>query len=242
MYKKFFKRMLDIFFSFILIILLTPFFLTLSLIIFVTNGMPIIYKQKRVGKNNRIFNIYKFKSMNNKKDQQGSLLEDEKRITKFGHFLRRTSIDELPQFFNVLFGSMSFIGPRPKTVEETLFIVSTKYIDRHNVKPGITGLAVINGRNDLSPEDAYSFDVKYTKAVTIFKDFKIFFMTIPLVLNRKGVNAKNTFSFLPHYIYWKNVSIFNELEINNIKNNALIIIRSTVKKIDINKDYSKSVI
>lgn len=186
MYKNFLKRMLDIFLSIILILLLSPVYLILAIFVAINLGTPIIFKQERPGKNGKIFKLYKFRSMSNKKDKTGKLLPDEERLTSFGKKLRSTSLDELPELINILKGEMSFVGPRPLLVEY-LPLYNEKQKHRHDVRPGLTGLAQVNGRNQLSWEEKFEYDLKYVSNVSFITDMKIFFKTITLVFKREGV-------------------------------------------------------
>lgn len=185
MYKVF-KRFFDIVFSAGLIAVLSPLLIILSFLVLVCVGRPIIFKQPRPGKNRKIFMFYKFRSMNFKTDENGNLLPDSQRITKFGKFLRKTSLDELPQLFNILKGDMSFIGPRPKLVEDMIFFPDdTKTFD---VKPGLTGLAQVNGRIDNTWESVLVYNDTYVEKMSFGMDLKILFKTVGVVLSRKGVN------------------------------------------------------
>lgn len=149
MYRKYIKRLLDIIFSLILIILLLPVFIIVAVLVKVNLGSPVIFKQKRPGKDEKIFTLYKFRSMNNKKDKNGELLPDAKRLTKFGKILRSTSLDELPELFNILKGNMSFIGPRPLAVKYIDYYTEKEH-HRHDVLPGLTGLAQVNRKKQFT--------------------------------------------------------------------------------------------
>lgn len=191
MYKGFFKRFLDLLASVVGLTLLSPLFLTVTLLLYFANqGKPFFFQQ-RPGKNEKIFTLVKFKTMNDKKDTHGNLLPDVQRMTKIGTFLRKYSIDELPQLINVLNGSMSLIGPRP------LLIAYLKHYNehqkkRHRVKPGITGWAQVNGRNAISWEQKFDFDVYYVENISLALDIKIFFLTIKKVFAKEGVNSSAT--------------------------------------------------
>lgn len=179
-YELVFKRAFDIVFSLIGIIILTPVFLIVALMVIIKLSSPIIFRQKRIGKNGKVFTIYKFRSMENIKDENGYYLADEKRLTKFGRKLRSSSLDELPQLFNILKGNMSIIGPRPH-VESYLNFYDEKQRQRHNIRPGLTGLSQVNGRNKLSWEEEFFYDLKYIEKITFWQDFKIFFKTFIVV-------------------------------------------------------------
>ena len=184
---KYFKNLLDYTFSAILFILLCPLFLILILLIFLNMGRPIFFSQKRGGLNNTVFRIYKFRTMTNKYDQFGELLPDNKRITKFGSFLRESSLDELPTLLNVLKGDMSFIGPRP-FISKYLTLYNNFQKKRHLIKPGITGWAQISGRNKISWEEKFELDVWYVKNYSFLLDLKILLLTFIKVIKKEGVN------------------------------------------------------
>lgn len=190
MYKKFIKRILDFIFSLILIIILSPLMLILYILTIINSGFPGIFKQLRPGKNEKIFKLYKFRTMNNKRDPVGNLLPDKDRITKFGRFLRKTSLDELPELFNILKGDMSFVGPRPLLVEYLEYYNDEQRM-RHTVTPGLTGLAQINGRNSISWEEKFTFDKVYVEHISFIEDLRIFLGTIKKVLSREGINTDN---------------------------------------------------
>lgn len=188
LYNRFFKRLLDILFSFIAIVLLSPFFLVVGLLVRIKLGSPVIFKQKRPGRNNKIFTLYKFRTMTNEKDGNSNLLPDEKRLTKFGKFLRSTSLDELPELFNILKGDMSIVGPRPQLIKDMVFF-DDEVMKRQLVRPGLTGLAQVKGRNNISWEEKFSYDLEYIKKITFINDIKIIFKTILVVLKRSNINT-----------------------------------------------------
>ena len=187
------KRIMDISLSVLLLITLFPLMLLISIIILIKMGRPIFFLQRRPGYKKKIFTIIKFRTMNNFSNEHGILLNDSKRITKEGSFLRKTSLDELPTLFNVLKGDMSFVGPRPLLVKY-LKLYNKRQIKRQNIKPGITGLAQIKGRNLLSWEDKIEYDVIYSEKINFFIDIKILFLTLFLVISRKGITSKNSSS------------------------------------------------
>ena len=187
---KFFKRTIDILVSFVGLITLSWLFLLIGILEVIFNGVPVIFKQPRPGKNGKIFMLYKFRSMSDKKDKNGKLLPDAQRITKFGKFLRKTSLDELPQLFNILKGDMSLIGPRPKLVKDVIFYDDS--VKSLMVKPGITGLAQINGRCNNTWESTFIFDAIYVDKLSFGMDVKIFFKTFTAVLKQTGVNTGET--------------------------------------------------
>jgi lipopolysaccharide/colanic/teichoic acid biosynthesis glycosyltransferase len=187
------KRLFDIILSLFLLILLSPIFLLLWIFVGLFLGTPVIFIQKRVGYKEKIFNVYKFRSMSNEKDENGNLLPDEKRLGKFGVILRRLSLDELPQFWNVLKGDMSFVGPRPLP-ETFLPLYSKEQRQRHNVKPGITGWAQINGRNDISYQERFERDIWYVKNQSFLLDMKIVLKTFTYFFNSRGLAHKEDFN------------------------------------------------
>jgi len=185
-YKKYIKRSMDIFISLVGVIVLSPVMVIVAILVKIRLGSPVIFKQERVGLNEKVFTLYKFRTMTNDKDENGELLPDSARLTKFGKVLRSTSLDELPQLFNVLKGDMSLIGPRPLLVEYLPFY-SDYQRQRHNVRPGLSGLAQINGRNSITWEERFDLDVKYTHSITFIGDLRIIFLTIKKVLKREGI-------------------------------------------------------
>ncbi|MCI1590670.1 MAG: sugar transferase [Heyndrickxia oleronia] len=177
---------MDILISLLLLIILSPFILLIGIIVKLNLGSPIIFKQKRPGLNGKPFCLYKFRSMNDKRDSKGRLLPDSQRLTRIGLFLRKSSLDELPQFFNVLKGDLSLVGPRPLLMEY-LPLYSEEQAKRHLVKPGITGWAQVNGRNGLSWEDKFKLDVWYVHHQSFILDLKILCLTIVKVVRSDGV-------------------------------------------------------
>ena len=190
MYKKYIKRILDIILSLIAIIITLPIFLIVGILILIFIGQPAIFRQKRPGKNEKIFTMYKFRTMTNKKDEDGNLLPDELRLIKLGKFLRKTSLDEIPEFINILKGDMSFVGPRPLLVEYLPYYAKEEH-HRHDVRPGLTGLAQVSGRNLLFWEERFQLDIKYVNNVTFLNDAKIILKTIKTVLIREGITQEN---------------------------------------------------
>lgn len=170
MYKLLFKRLLDFILSLVALIVLSPIMLIIAIMIRIKLGKPVIFKQKRPGKDEKIFEMYKFRTMSDKRDRKGNLLSDEDRLTKFGKLLRATSLDELPELFNILKGDMSIVGPRPQLVRDMVFM-SDKQRKRHSVRQGLTGLAQVNGRNNISWEDKINYDLKYIDKITFINDF-----------------------------------------------------------------------
>ncbi len=188
MYKRFFKRIIDFALALAIIAALSPIYVILSILIKIKMGSPVIFSQTRPGLNEKPFNIYKFRSMNEKRDKDGNLLPDRERITPLGKFLRKTSLDEIPQFFNVLKGDMSFIGPRPLLTQYLPYYTREEKL-RHSVRPGVTGLAQAKGRNTISWDSKLALDVEYVKTLSFFNDVKIALLTIGKVLARSEVIA-----------------------------------------------------
>ncbi len=188
MYQYFIKRILDFFFSLIGFILLSPFFLIVTLVLLFTNKGKPFFLQPRPGKDEKIFHVIKFKSMTDEKDANGELLPFEQRVTKFGNFIRTYSLDEIPQLLNVLSGKMSIVGPRPLLVQY-LPLYSKEQQKRHLVKPGITGWAQVKGRNSISWNKKFELDVWYVEHISFLLDVKIILLTIKKVLFKEGVNS-----------------------------------------------------
>ncbi len=186
MYPKIIKPLIDRLGAFVLIILLFPLILITAVLVALKIGRPIFFSQQRPGRNGTIFTIYKFRTMTNDKDSQGTLLPDEKRLHGVGKKIRSLSLDELPQLLNVLKGEMSFIGPRPLLVEY-LPLYSPQQTRRHALKPGITGLAQVNGRNALSWEEKFRYDVDYVDHCSLKMDIKILFLTFVTVVKKEGI-------------------------------------------------------
>lgn len=191
MYKKYIKRLLDILISLFALIILSPVMLVVAILVRIKLGSPVIFKQERPGKDEKIFKLYKFRSMSDKKDENGKLLPDEERLTKFGKILRATSLDELPELVNILKGEMSLVGPRPLAVCYLPYY-NEKEKKRHSVRPGLTGLAQINGRNALNWEERFAYDIEYVENITFINDLKILFKTVYKVFKRDGVVTRGT--------------------------------------------------
>lgn len=181
------KRAFDLLLSLILLIILSPILLILSLLIFLFLGSPILFSQERPGHKEKIFHIYKFRSMRDGKDNNGNLLPDEQRITPLGKFIRATSLDELPELWNILIGEMSFVGPRPLLVKY-LPLYNDQQHKRHDVRPGLTGWAQVNGRNSLTWQQKFDLDIYYVEHATFFFDLKIMVLTALKVIKREGIS------------------------------------------------------
>lgn len=191
MYRKYIKRMLDIVLSSFALVLLSPVLLVVAILVRTKLGSPVIFKQDRPGKDEKIFKLYKFRTMTDEKDEKGNLLPDEKRLTKFGKLLRSTSLDELPELINIIKGDMSIVGPRPLLVEY-LPLYNEEQKHRHDVRPGLTGYAQISGRNLVDWQDRFKLDVEYVSKVSFAMDLKIFFGTFTAVLKRDGISNTNS--------------------------------------------------
>ena len=191
MYRKYIKRLLDFILSLFAIIILSPVLLIVALLVRIKLGAPVIFKQKRPGLNEKIFTLYKFRTMTDAKDEHGNLLPDEIRLTKFGKLLRSTSLDELPELFNILKGDMSIVGPRPLLVRY-LPLYNEHQKHRHDVRPGFTGYAQCNGRNAISWEEKFDLDVYYTKNLSLLIDIKIILKTVKVVLFREGISSETS--------------------------------------------------
>ena len=176
-YEKYIKRFFDIVCSLLAIIVFGWLYAIIAVLVKMKLGSPVIFTQPRPGKDEKIFKMYKFRSMTDERDENGELLPDEARLTKYGKWLRSTSLDELPEAFNILNGTMSVIGPRPQLVKDLVFMTPEQRM-RHTAKPGLSGLAQVNGRNDISWEDKLSWDLKYIENVTFIGDIKIIFATV----------------------------------------------------------------
>jgi lipopolysaccharide/colanic/teichoic acid biosynthesis glycosyltransferase len=196
MYKLVFKPTIDFCASLIVLVVLFPILLVVFILLFIVNDGKPFFLQLRPGKSGQLFKIIKFKTMNDKKDSEGNLLPDTYRLTKIGQLVRKTSLDELPQLINVLKGDMSLIGPRP-LLPEYLSLYNETQNKRHNVKPGITGWAQVNGRNAISWSQKFEYDVWYVNRVSFLLDCKIVYLTINKVFKREGITSENSISAEP---------------------------------------------
>ena len=189
-YRKYGKRIMDLILSLISLIVLSPVLLIIALLVRLKLGRPVIFRQERPGLNEKIFTLYKFRTMTNETDKNGELLPDSTRLTKFGGFLRSTSLDELPELLNIIKGDMSIVGPRPLLVKY-LPLYNDHQRHRHDVRPGLTGWAQVNGRNAISWEEKFNLDIEYVKNVSFLLDLKIIFLTLKKVIMKEGINQSD---------------------------------------------------
>ncbi len=188
MYRKYFKRVIDILCALSAIIVFSWLYIIVAILVRINLGSPIIFKQARPGKNEKIFNMYKFRTMTDKRDENGNLLPDDVRLTKFGRLLRKTSLDELPEAFNILKGDMSVVGPRPLLVEYLPYYTEEER-HRHDVRPGLSGLAQVKGRNNLTWEEKFAFDIEYVNKITFINDIKIIYLSVLTALKSDDIRV-----------------------------------------------------
>ena len=190
-YEKYIKRLLDFTLSFLALIVLSPVLLVTAVLVRIKLGSPIIFHQERPGKSEKIFRLYKFRSMTDECDENGDLLPDDQRLTRFGQILRSTSLDELPELWNILRGDISIVGPRPLLVKY-LPLYNEEQRHRHDVRPGLTGWAQANGRNAISWEEKFKLDVWYVQHISFWVDVKVIFMTVKKVFCRDGISSETS--------------------------------------------------
>jgi len=188
MYRRYIKWMLDFILSLMAIIILSPVLILVAILVRTKLGSPVIFKQKRPGKDEKIFTLYKFRTMTDERDEEGNLLPDDIRLTRFGKLLRSTSLDELPELFNILKGDMAIVGPRPLLVRY-LPLYNEHQKHRHDVRPGFTGYAQVNGRNSITWEEKFNLDVEYTHKISFLLDLRIILKTIKVVVIREGISS-----------------------------------------------------
>ena len=220
LYECYIKRFIDVVCSICALIMLSPIIVVTFLLVRIKLGSPVLFMQERPGKNGEIFKLYKFRSMTDARDENGKLLSDDIRLTKFGRLLRSTSLDELPELFNILKGDMSIVGPRPLLVEYLPYYTKEER-HRHDVRPGLTGLAQINGRNTLTWEEKFAFDIEYVKDITFIKDVQIIFKTVKKVFKREDILIGKEFKvgkFLVERANWK---LTSEGAIKPLENNKI---------------------
>lgn len=189
LYEKFFKRPIDILCGLSAIILFWWLYVIVAILVRINLGSPVLFTQERPGKNRKVFKLYKFRSMSNAKDDEGNLLPDYVRLTRFGKILRATSLDELPEVFNIIKGDMSVVGPRPLVIKYLPYYTEEE-TRRHDIRPGLSGLAQINGRNGLQWEERFAYDVDYVNRITFFRDVKIIFLTVRKVFQHENVAVR----------------------------------------------------
>lgn len=199
-YRRFIKRLMDFILALLAIIILSPIFIVVALLVRVKLGSPVLFKQNRPGLNENIFMMYKFRTMTDERDENGELLPDVQRLTKFGKFLRSSSLDELPGLINILKGDMSIVGPRPLAVIYLPYYNDREKL-RHTVLPGLTGLAQINGRNTVGWEHRFNFDIQYVENISLRMDIFIILQTILKVLKRDGVTTRGTSEVVDFHTY-----------------------------------------
>lgn len=189
-YDKYIKRSIDFALSLIAIVILSPVLVIVALLVRIKLGGPVLFKQKRPGLNEKVFTMYKFRTMTDERDSEGELLPDEVRLTKFGKTLRSTSLDELPELFNILKGDMAIVGPRPLLIQY-LPLYNDRQKRRHCVKPGITGYAQVNGRNSITWEEKFEYDLEYVNNANFLLDLRIIAATFKTVFSKEGINSEN---------------------------------------------------
>lgn len=194
-YERYFKRPIDIVCALLAIIVFSWLYLVVAILVRVNLGSPVLFRQKRPGKDGKIFEMYKFRSMSNAKNQDGELLPDTERLTKFGRFLRSTSLDELPEAFNILLGQMSIVGPRPLAVQYLPYYNEEEQ-HRHDVRPGLSGLAQVNGRNAVNWEEKFAYDIEYVNKITFLGDIKIILRTVKTALMRQNIGVRGVDALL----------------------------------------------
>jgi len=190
-YEKYIKRPQDFLCALLALIVFSPVLLIVAILVRVKLGNPVLFKQERPGLNEKIFTLYKFRTMTDERDTEGNLLPNEQRFTKFGNFLRETSLDELPELWNIFIGDMSIVGPRPLLVEY-LPLYNKHQKKRHCVRPGLTGWAQINGRNSITWEEKFDLDIEYVENISFIFDLKIMFLTVKKIVKRDGINYSDT--------------------------------------------------
>ncbi len=196
-YERYVKRLQDLLFSSIALLLLSPILLIVAVLVRIKLGGPVLFVQERPGLHDKIFRMYKFRTMTDERDANGELLPDSTRLTSFGKFLRSTSLDELPELLNIVRGDMAIVGPRPLLVQY-LALYDEHQKRRHDVRPGLTGHAQVNGRNAISWEDKFNLDVNYVDQITFVGDWKIIFLTIKKVFIREGIHSNNSVTIEPY--------------------------------------------
>ena len=225
LYRQFFKRFYDIVLSGLVLIILSPILLILIVLgAIIMKGNP-FFTQLRPGKNEKVFNLIKFRTMTCEKDENGNLLPDEKRLTKYGRILRSTSLDELPELINIFIGQMSIIGPRPQLVRDMVFM-DEEQRNRHSVRPGLSGLAQINGRNNMTWEKKFEYDLQYIQKITLWKDIGIIILTVFKVLKRSDIEREGTVSDIDFGDWLLSQNVISEEEYFEKQNQAKILLEN----------------
>ncbi len=202
MYKKYFKRPIDIICALLAITVFSWLYIIVAILVRIKLGSPVLFRQERPGKDGKIFKLYKFRTMTDERDENGNLLPDDVRLTKFGRLLRKTSLDELPEAFNILKGDMSVIGPRPLAVQYLPYYTEEE-MHRHDVRPGLSGLAQVNGRTAIKWENRFAYDLEYIKNISFFLDVKIVFMSVVKMFQRSDIVERGTGTAIDFDLYRK---------------------------------------
>lgn len=225
-YEKYIKRIIDFILALGALIVFSPIIMSVAIMVRVKLGSPVLFKQPRPGKNGKVFQMYKFRSMTDEKDENGKLLPDEVRLTSFGKKLRSTSLDELPELINIIKGDMSIVGPRPQLVRDMVFMNQVQN-SRHDVRQGLTGLAQVKGRNAISWEDKLKYDIEYVQNISFVNDVKIIFATIKSVFAKEGINMEGMATAEDFGDYLLRTKQVTEAEYNQLQDEAKEIIKNS---------------
>lgn len=227
MYKKYFKRLFDLCSSGMALLFLSPLLLYIAYLVKVKLGSPVLFTQIRPGKDNRLFRMYKFRTMTDARDKEGNLLPDDLRLTAFGKKLRETSLDELPELINIFKGDMSVVGPRPQLVRDMVFF-SDKEMQRQSVYPGLTGLAQISGRNNISWEEKFKYDLQYIDRISFLEDMRIIYRTIFKVANQDDINTEGMETAEDYGDYLLRTYKINKSQYNEKQSEAKVLLREII--------------
>lgn len=227
MYKKYFKRLFDLCSSGMALLFLSPLLLYIAYLVKVKLGSPVLFTQIRPGKDNRLFKMYKFRTMTDARDKEGNLLPDDLRLTAFGKKLRETSLDELPELINIFKGDMSVVGPRPQLVRDMVFF-SDKEMQRQSVYPGLTGLAQISGRNNISWEEKFKYDLQYIDRISFLEDMRIIYRTIFKVANQDDINTEGMETAEDYGDYLLRTYKINKSQYNEKQSEAKVLLRGII--------------
>ncbi len=227
MYKKYFKRLFDLCSSGMALLFLSPLLLYIAYLVKVKLGSPVLFTQIRPGKDNRLFKMYKFRTMTDARDKEGNLLPDDLRLTAFGKKLRETSLDELPELINIFKGDMSVVGPRPQLVRDMVFF-SDKEMQRQSVYPGLTGLAQISGRNNISWEEKFKYDLQYIDRISFLEDMRIIYRTIFKVANQDDINTEGMETAEDYGDYLLRTYKINKSQYNEKQSEAKVLLREII--------------